>query len=354
MTRMVDVATEQGRGLPHNGDSGPRQRRPTSVDVAREAGVSRATVSYVLNDTPNQRIPEATRSRVWDAVHRLGYAPSAAARSLRSGRSDVVLWLLPDWPIGPMVGRVIESLAVALARVGLTLVAHPRAGDQRPVSEVWKAISPGAVLAWEALDDDDLAALRAAGVGVVLTLLGTTTAAAGGLDISEQRVGRLQVEHLASRGHRRIGYAQPHDERLLSFAGPRLAGVRAACAELGLDEPDIRIVGLDAGRAAEAVRRWRSGPDPVTGVCAYNDEVALAVLAGLRANGLRAPDDVAVIGVDDIPIAALVDPPLTSVYSDVDRLIGYIVEAVLAGLAGQPAPPTPGSDIVGIALRASA
>jgi DNA-binding LacI/PurR family transcriptional regulator len=326
----------------------------TSVDVAREAGVSRATVSYVLNDTPNQRIPEATRRRVWEAVERLGYAPSAAARTLRRGRSDVVLWLLPDWPIGPMVGRVLEGLAVALAEAGLALVAHPRAGNRRPVSEVWRAISPGAVIVWETLEPDDVAAMRAAGIDVILVLMGGDGPAGNGLEISEQRTGRLQVEHLAARGHRRIGYAHSHDERLLTFAGPRLAGVRAACADLGLDPPDVRTVGLDAERAADAVSRWRTATPAVTGVCAYNDEVALAVLAGLHAHRLRAPDDLAVVGVDNIPIAPLADPPLTSVFVDPERLVDYIVRGVLAGLSGEPAPAAPGSDIVRIADRGSA
>src|SRR5699024_8468011 len=85
-------------------------RRVTSADVARLAGVSRATVSYVLNDTPGHRITADTRARVADAAARLGYAPSAAARTLRSGRSEVVLCLLPDWPIGPEVGAMLGHL----------------------------------------------------------------------------------------------------------------------------------------------------------------------------------------------------------------------------------------------------
>ena len=72
----------------------------TSADVARESGVSRTTVSYVLNGTPGTSISDATRQRVLEAAARLGYAPSAAARTLRSGRSDLVLCLLPDWPVG--------------------------------------------------------------------------------------------------------------------------------------------------------------------------------------------------------------------------------------------------------------
>src|SRR4051794_41190218 len=87
-----------------------RTRRITSADVAREAGVSRTTVSYVLNETPHQKIPDATRQRVLDAVARLEYAPSAAARALQSGRSDVVLCLLPDWPIGPAVRGPLGAL----------------------------------------------------------------------------------------------------------------------------------------------------------------------------------------------------------------------------------------------------
>src|SRR4051794_28893723 len=146
-----------------------RTRRITSADVAREAGVSRTTVSYVLNETPHQKIPDATRQRVLDAVARLEYAPSAAARALQSGRSDVVLCLLPDWPIGPAVGALLELLSTALANEGLTLIAHPRAAG-RPVNQVWRVIGPAAVIAWESLDAADVAAMRAAGVTVAVAL----------------------------------------------------------------------------------------------------------------------------------------------------------------------------------------
>ena len=78
-------------------------QRITSTEVARHCGLSRATVSYVLNGTPNQSIPEATRRRVLDAAEQLGYTPYAPARALRSGRSDVVLFLMPEWPIGPVL-----------------------------------------------------------------------------------------------------------------------------------------------------------------------------------------------------------------------------------------------------------
>jgi DNA-binding LacI/PurR family transcriptional regulator len=329
-------------------------RRVTSGDVARAAGVSRATVSYVLNDVPHQKIPEATRRRILDAAARLGYTPSAAARALRSGRSDVVLCLLPDWPIGPTVGELLVSLSSAFAAAGLTLVAHPRVHGDRPVSDLWKAITPAAVIAWEDIPDDEAAAMRSTGVELAVALLSRSGRGRREVGVPQQRAGRLQVEHLAAQGHRRLGYALPDDDRVVGFARPRLDGVRQACAELGLDEPVVRMVGLDGDAAARAVDVWRGVDPAVTAVCAYNDDIALAVLAGLRLRGLSAPADLAVIGVDDVPVAKLAAPPLTTVKTDLHAVADHLARTIVAALAGQPAPRRPGSDVVHLVVRDSA
>ena len=326
-------------------------RRVTSADVAREAGLSRATVSYVLNDTPGQKIPEATRQRVREVAGRLGYAPSAAARALRSGRSDVVLVLLPDWPVGPAVGAFLAHLSGALADAGLTLLAHPRGDTERPAAAVWRAVTPAAVLSFEDLGDAEAAAMRAAGVQLTVLLLGGRRRRRRELAIPEQRTGRVQAEHLAAAGHRRLGYALPADDRVRMFSAPRLDGVRLACADLELDEPVARAVALDPAAAADAVSAWRAAG--VTGVCAYNDEVGLALLAGLRRLGLAAPGDLAVVGVDDIPAAGLADPPLSTVVLDQRVLAEHLAASVTASLAGRPAPRRPGSDIVRVRPRAS-
>lgn len=329
---------------------GSRARRVTSADVAREAGLSRATVSYVLNDTPHQKIPAATRERVLAAAARLGYSPSAAARALRKGRSDVVLCLLPDWPIGPSVGALLSHLSTGLAEAGLTLLAHPR--SPREIGEIWKTVSPAAVLAWEELDADEAASMRAAGVDVSVALIGTVRRRRAEFLVPQQRIGQVQAEHLAATGHRLLGYAAPGDERVAGFARSRLEGVRTGCAQFGLDEPSVLDVPLDPAEAAGAVRRWREAG--VTAVCAYNDEVALAVLAGMRALGLSAPGDLAVVGVDDIPAAALADPPLTTVHTDLEVMGRYIARLIVARLAGEPAPRRPGSDTTHLVVRGSA
>jgi DNA-binding LacI/PurR family transcriptional regulator len=334
--------------------AGDHLRRATSADVAREAGVSRATVSYVLNDTPHQKIPQATRQRVLDAADRLGYTPSAAARVLRSGRSDVVLLLLPDWPIGPSVGELLQELSARLAAAGLTFVAHPRGPGARPVGEVWKAITPAAVVAFDGVDEHEAAALRAAGIGLVVGLLDRSGRRGFELEVPQQRLGRLQVEHLAATGHRRIGYAWPADTRVETFARARLEGVRHACADLGLDEPEVRTVPLDAAVAAEVVRAWRTSQPPVSGVCAYNDDVALALLAGARGCHVAVPGDLAVIGVDDVPAAALVEPPLTTVVADQRSTARHLAASIVAVLEDRAIPRPQGSDTVGVVVRGSA
>lgn len=329
-----------------------RPRRPTAADVARRAGVSRATVSYVLNDTPHQAIPEHTRQRVRDAATELGYTPSAAARALITGRSDVVLLLLPDWPIGPTVGSLLEQLSDALGRRGFTFVAHPRSAG-RPVAEVWKAITPAAVLTFEDLDDTEKQRLQAAGVEIVLPLFGDGSDSTRALDVPGQLTGRLQAEHLAAAGHRHLGYAWPDDPRVQSFATSRLEGVRRACGDLGLDEPAVISVPLTPDGVRDAVRSWSSADPAVTGICAYNDDLALAVLAGARAQGLDVPDDLAVIGVDDIPTAAVALPTLTTVREDTKTLAEYVADLLIHSVQGLPAPRQPGPDMHRVIQRDS-
>jgi DNA-binding LacI/PurR family transcriptional regulator len=328
-------------------------RRVTSADVARMAGVSRATVSYVLNDTPRQTISAGTRDRVLDAAARLGYAPSAAARALRTGRSDVVLCLLPDWPIGPEVGTLLGCLSTALARHGLTFVVHPGTREGRPSTEIWTAITPAAVIAFAGFSEAETAAMHAAGVALVVALLGGRGRPHGReLAVPQELVGRRQSEYLIHAGHTRLGYACPDDDRLLIFAEPRLAGVRAACRAAGIAEPVTATVALDPERAADAVRRWHA--NQITAVCAYNDEVALAVLAGVRRLALTAPTDLAVIGVDDIAPARLAAPALTTVTTDQTAVAAYLAATVVAAVGGRPGPELPAADIVRVVARESA
>ncbi|MET8080358.1 LacI family DNA-binding transcriptional regulator [Streptomyces sp. NPDC005303] len=301
----------------------------------------------------HQKIAEATRQRVWDAAGRLGYAPSAAARALRTGRSEIVLGLLPDWPIEHVLGRLIQQLTNAFAEHGLTFVVHSSAHPARPLRDIWKAMTPAAVLALQEFAEPEAEAMRAAGIEVVMGMHGSLGGEPGPSLVSEQPIGALQARHLAAP-HRRLGYAYPDLPGLDVLAQPRLDGVRKVCAEWDLPEPDVRTVPLDAPGAAEVVKAWLAADPPVTGICAFNDNVALAVLAGMTHLGLRAPQDLAVIGVDDIPGASLAHPPLTTVVRDTDAIARGLARRVVDTLGGKEIPTEPLRDELLIRVRESA
>jgi DNA-binding LacI/PurR family transcriptional regulator len=306
-------------------------RRITSTDVAREAGVSQTTVSFVLNETRGQTIPEETRRRVLDAAKRLDYRPRASARSLATGRSDVVLLALPGLPISANLSRFIEQLAAALAERGLSLVTHLAEGHGRALPDLCAAVDASAVISLIPFDDETTEALRRAGAEVVL---GTGSQA----DEELRDIGRLQARHIIGLGRGRLGYALPGQHPTQWRVQERLRGVAAACAEHGLAEPLTREVDMDPAQAALAVDAWTQAS--VTGVCAYNDETAMAVLAGLHLRGLRAPDDIAVIGVGDIAAAQVSIPPLTTIgfdYAETGRDLALVIAESLGG--GNPAAP---------------
>ncbi|MFC4944360.1 LacI family DNA-binding transcriptional regulator [Pseudonocardia sp. GCM10023141] len=332
-------------GTPPEGPS----RRITLADVGRAAGVSSATVSYVLNDVPNQKISEATRARIRRAVEELGYTRSAAARALSTGRGDTVLLVLPPWPIGPLIAEVIDGLTDDLGRQGLSLVTR-RELPQRSVAALWRELAPAAVIYFGEVDVAERQAMRRAGT-YVTSISGQVSDDAADLVTSTTGSGPLQVAYLAAAGHRRLGVAVPTDPRLGSLPDGRLAGIRAACAAAGLPAPDVRPVALDVAGADAAVAAWHGS---VTAVCAYNDEVAFAVLHGMRRAGLRAPSDLAVIGVDDIPTAPFADPPLTTVKQDIAAITAHVSRLVGAGIAGAPPPPHPTRDFLSVVSRESA
>lgn len=339
------MTSHQGRGA---------VRRATSVDVAREAGVSRATVSYVLNDTPHQKIPEATRERVREAAARLRYSPSAAARALSRGHSDIVLALQPaELPPHEQLDALIEHFADALADSGLTLLTYPWARGRRTLDHLWRSVTPAAVIAFQ-LDDDERTAMREAGITVIMEFFGVDDPLTRWVQSIQHDIARTQVDALVATGHRRLGYAVPAAPRLQHEADLRLHHTRRACAAHGLPDPVVHTIPHAPEAAAEAIADWLRQDPAVTAVCAYNDITALALLAGLRLNGLAAPDDLAVIGVYDIAAAALTDPPLSTVAIDSQAMAQYAATALLRCLRGAQEPEQPGPGVTRLVRRRSA
>ena len=309
--------------------------RVTGADVARAAGVSRATVSYVLNDTTGQTITPATRRRVLDAAKHLGYVPSMAGRTLRRGHSDLVMWVLPDWPIGAEAGKLIEALTHEAGRRGFTLAVVQEGAT--PLATTLATLAPAAIIAMHDLPAALRRIAREAGVPIASQWQGaahTTQPALAAFAQQAWHVGAAQVEYLAAHGHTRIGYLFPDDPRVRAIAEHRLAGARDAARAAGLPALRKRTVSLDPVRLGTLAQEWVASG--VTAVSAYNDEWAMGLLAGMHRVGLDAPDDLAVIGCDNVLTAPVASPPLTTIDQDMALSAVNIMNEVQRTLGQQP------------------
>ncbi|MEW1632540.1 LacI family DNA-binding transcriptional regulator [Streptomyces sp. NPDC093801] len=301
---------------------------PTSADVARLAGVSRATVSYVLNNAEAVRISEPTRRKVRAAAEELGYVPHAAARSLRAGHTRIVLLPTAHVPAGPLYSAFLDDLQRALRRLDYTVVQYGSVGlGGEEAVRAWAELRPVAVISLGgiALSPHHVDTLKRAGARAVVTLGPQRVAGAHALVMDQAEVGARAAAHLVARGRRRIGVVVPEEPGLDLFSGPRLAGARAT--------PHAEVVPLGLAyteeSAAALAARW--GELGLDAVFAYNDEYAVLLLRALLDAGLRVPRDVAVMGADDLLIARLVRPRLSSVRIEMpsgERLAGLVDRAV--------------------------
>ncbi|MGA4544183.1 LacI family DNA-binding transcriptional regulator [Uniformispora flossi] len=309
-------------------------RRVTAADVAREAGVSRATVGFVLNDTPGQTISAATRARVREAAARFGYRPNKAAAALAGGRSRVILLILPDWPAEFSMRVYLEEASRTLDEAGYSLVTQTRSAESvaRPL---WEALSPDVVIGWTAFQAADVLSMRAAGVTRIVPGPDTHVRFEDAPGIGEG--ARLQVDHLAELGHRKIAFAAAGDPRLGDLVRARAAAVEAQAATRGIEMADVRTVDLGDGSAAAAVRRWRKAG--VTGVAAYNDDIAAAVVGAAVRDGVAVPGGLAVIGHDDSPLASLFVPSLSSIRMDAVHAGRFLAEVALHEAEGRSLSP---------------
>lgn len=288
----------------------------TSADVARLAGVSRATVSFVLNDTPGHRVSESTRTRVLDAARQLGYVPHAAARSLRAGRSNLVLMPASISAIGRLVSDWVDDLHSELDRHGYTAVLHAgRFADPLDAARAWAELRPAAVIA---LDGDRFTAQAAdllgrAGVRGLLAFAARPVPGVHTIGFDHADIGAAAAEHLISRGRKCIGVVLPQERGLGTLALPRLAGAESVAARHMATVAPVELA-YTRESATSLARRWPSlGLDAVF---AYNDEYAALLLHALRAEGVAVPDEVAIVGSDDLVLSALQEPPLSTVRLD--------------------------------------
>ena len=294
-------------------------RRSTSRDVAKLAGVSQATVSLVLNGVAGARIGEKSRRRVMDAARRLDYHPHASARSLVRQRAGVLGLALRQHTdflgANAFLPRVIAGLTSVTGPAGFKLLIEPIEALNAPDTYIrlaHEAQVDGMILSGVRSDDDQLRRLSDADFPVVLwgRLEGSDLPF---VDVDNTAAARTAVEHLIGLGHRRIACitnGPPQD----SASAARLAGYRLALESAGIpfDRALVRYGEFEERSGTAAMNGLLSEHVRPTAVFVASDEVALGVLKALRARGIAVPDDIALVGFDDLPISEFLDPGLTT------------------------------------------
>ncbi|MEV8544119.1 LacI family DNA-binding transcriptional regulator [Streptomyces sp. NPDC051572] len=296
-----------------------RSTRATAKDVARASGVSQTTVSFVLNGAAGH-VSEETRERVRQAARDLGYVPNGSAQALRKGASRIVLLNIEGVPTGSGLGSYIKGLDAELAvHQHVLLVLHGHLSSQA-LSDVAQAVSARAVIdLGDAGRADDI-------VADAETSLDAFSAQAD-----------VPVRYLVDRGHRHLAAVMPDTPELQALAGLRGRLIRQATHAVGLPDCPTLVLPGSLGAAEERLRAFRTDHPDVTAVLAYNDDLALVMLAAMRNMGLRAPGDLAVVGFDDTPHGALFSPALTTVHLDAEAIGRSAARTALGLPAGDTA-----------------
>jgi DNA-binding LacI/PurR family transcriptional regulator len=313
------------------------ERPVTTGDIARNVGFSRATVSYVLNGTEGNRIPETTRRKVLEAAKELGYTHHAFASSLRSGRSPFILIPLGSFDTSRINTEMHETIARRMSVLGYTVITQlDRTVSGMAAARLWAELRPRAIVVEpERLTEQSLRLLRKAGVQTVLGLSygGEPHIAVPTITVNQEAVGSLVGSYLADRGHRDISVVVPERPSDTATAEKRLAGIRKACETRGVRVRELRL-GFDEAEALKIVRSWTPRRRP-TAVFAFSDEFAILFIRVVQECGYSIPSDVAVIGCDDQPLDALIRPSLSSVRFETDILSTTIVSCLERALKGE-------------------
>jgi LacI family transcriptional regulator len=294
------------------------KKRPTQADVAREAGVSRATVSYVLNDQGDQRIPisSETRQRVLHVIAQLGYKVDARAQSLRSGDTKTIGVLLPIYE-NPFFWQILRGISSEAEANGYSLLlAHSSLTpeeENQSVRELAEQRVDGLVMliGFKLLPEQVVNQLRRSSHPIV-EISGT----ASEFDYVHQGYGagaRALMAHLFELGHKRIGFV--YGVTIPSQGFDRLDAYRRALEETGLpyDETLVYQCGQLLEDGYQAAHHLLSQPNRPTALLAINDLLGMAAIRAAADLGLHVPGDVSIASFDDIPFTSFTVPRLTSV-----------------------------------------
>ena len=345
--------------------------KPVTIqDVALLAQTSPSTVSNLLNGRVDRMRPE-TRERIEQAMDQLGYRPSQVARQLRTGQAPILGLIIPSVanPFWGSFAQYVEEAARAHGyQVLLCNGGRDPEREERYAESLWSHGVRGVIFGSSPLSLDHVLGFVDRGLRVVVfdrdmrDVDRATRAAIDSISVDNELGGRLATDHLLSLGHRRIGF----------LSGPlrtasrleRLEGYRRALRDAGVErDPGLvweeapnenygDVEGFELGRWG--ARALLGDPNPPSALFTINDMYALGAYAGVRDLGLRVPEDVSIVGFDDIPMAEIAQPPLTTVHHPVREMIGTAVTLLIRRLRGANAEPAEHVTVApALVLRAS-
>ena len=287
----------------------------TLHDLAQVAGVDPSTVSRVLNDDQTLVIKDETRQRILDAVEQLQYVPNAMARGLRRQRSQMIGLLVPDIA-NPFFPEIILGAERVFSEAGFRLLLGNTDEDpekERSYVELLRAnVVEGLMLATAFTQDETVEELSRLGVPFVLVNRaheGTTNYVV----VNDRQATRSAVDYLIGIGHRRIAHVSGPLYTETGLA--RLRGYREGLRAAHIEYRDDYVVEGDFKETsgARAIERLWQLPDPPTALMAANDLLALGALDACRRMGVQVPEELSIIGFNDVPVASMVTPSLTTV-----------------------------------------
>ncbi len=318
-------------------EKGGRSTEPVTIyEVAREAGVSTATVSRVIND--RRHVREATRRKVEEAMTRLGYVANRQARGLASGRSKVIGLLV--YELGSSYfNQLIRGIDAAVTGIGYDLMLYTtharREREAQHAAELASGPVDGLIIVLAVDIMSYVDRLHRQRMPFVLLDYDSDTGGTTFITAANRQGTREAVDHLIGLGHRRIGFITGTPGT--SSARERLAGYRASLRRANIEHDPRLVVKGDflEERGYEAMKQLLSLEDRPTAVFTSADTAAFGALQAIREAGLRVPHDISIVGFDDIPEASLVTPALTTVRQPL-REMGATAVRLLQRLMDEP------------------
>ncbi len=318
----------------------------TITEVARLAEVSPSTVSNLLNGRSKKMRP-STKQRIQNAIDELGYTPNQAARQLKTGHSPIIGLIVPSVanPFYGFFARHVEAIALqSNYQVLLGNSDRDPERERRYVEELWGYGVRGLIFGSSLVQFSHLDDFIARGLHVVAfdrSTLDSDSVKVDSVGVDNVMVSRLAIRHLVAQGHTRIGFLSGPIRTVSRM--DRLAGYHAAMAEVGIPiDPDLIWAAAPNGNSFgdnEAVELGQQGTHellsrsaPPTAIFAINDMFAFGAYAGARDLGLSIPGDLSVVGVDDIALTKIVQPPLTTIRQPINQIAHVAVERLVGRL----------------------